>query len=644
MSWLTPLGFLGFNGLIILIIIYIIKPNYQNKIISSTFIWKLSLKLRKKKIPVSKLRNILLFICQMLAICALTFIVAQPFIEAIKEPVVTEKVVILDASASMMTESDGETRFERAVESARTLAYEAFEQGSTVTVLLAGEKASVVVANVNAENALEIDEALDALLSPEDGEEPVYTFGKGDIDGAIKLAEQTTLVNPDAEVVFFTDTNYIDAGRVVIKDVKDPSEWNAAILDTRAIIDENYYRFEIDIACYGNVDADIDVYCDIYGVNDDDMVVNLFATARCKAGEPTTLVFAKYNPDKPDADITESVEIFSFNYLSIRINENDSFEYDNTFSLHGGEKPPLRIQYASSSPNNFFGTAMMVLRDTLNKRWKVEFVEVKKDETPEIEGFDVYIFEHKIPKTLPNDGLLILANPDSLPSITGLRLGGGFQSSNGQGLTLSPGDEHVLMDGITPEEITVTRFKEFTSADGYVPLMYCENKAVVMAKNEPDQKIVAMSFSLNYSNFSMLLDFPLFMYNIFEHYIPSTMSEHVFEVNDEISLNCRSEYLMLTDPNNKETELRTFPDTVLLKTPGLYKVSQTPISGEEISEYFFVKLPASESDINTLEDTLSNPFFVEREEIENQDLLLYFALALIALLFAEWWLQSREQF
>jgi hypothetical protein len=200
------------------------------------------------------------------------------------------------------------------------------------------------------------------------------------------------------------------------------------------------------------------------------------------------------------------------------------------------------------------------------------------------------------------------------------------------------------MDGITAESITVTRFREFTSADGYVPLMYCQGKAVVMAKNEPDQKIVAMSFSLNYSNFSMLLDFPLFMYNILEHYIPSTIEEYVFEVNDEISLNSRSEYLMITDPNNKETELRTFPDTMLLKTPGLYKISQTPISGEEVSEYFYVKLPASESNITASEDALSNPFFVEREEIDNQDLLLYFALALVALLLAEWWLQSREQF
>ena len=67
MSWLTPLGFLGLIGLIILIIIYIIKPNYQNKIISSTFVWKLSLKYKKNKIPISKLRNILLLLCQIFA-------------------------------------------------------------------------------------------------------------------------------------------------------------------------------------------------------------------------------------------------------------------------------------------------------------------------------------------------------------------------------------------------------------------------------------------------------------------------------------------------------------------------------------------------------------------------------------------------
>ena len=46
MTLLTPLGLLGLIGIIVLIIIYIIKPNYQQKFISSTYVWKLSLKYR----------------------------------------------------------------------------------------------------------------------------------------------------------------------------------------------------------------------------------------------------------------------------------------------------------------------------------------------------------------------------------------------------------------------------------------------------------------------------------------------------------------------------------------------------------------------------------------------------------------------
>ena len=91
MTWLTPLGFLGLIGLIILIIIYIIKPNYQQKFISTTFVWKLSLKYRKKKLPMSKLRDILLFICQVLIITSMAMILAQPFIKEDQEQQIQER-------------------------------------------------------------------------------------------------------------------------------------------------------------------------------------------------------------------------------------------------------------------------------------------------------------------------------------------------------------------------------------------------------------------------------------------------------------------------------------------------------------------------------------------------------------------------
>ena len=284
------------------------------------------------------------------------------------------------------------------------------------------------------------------------------------------------------------------------------------------------------------------------------------------------------------------------------------------------------------------------MRDTLSKRWEVEFVELKAKDEPAIEGFDIYIFEHKIPDSLPQDGVVILANPDKIPSSAGIQLGGIYNTYNGQQVPLSPGDEHPIMNGVTAESITVTQFTKISNADGYTPLMYIDDVPVVMAKNEPDQKILVISFSLNYSNFSMLFDFPMFMYNAFGYYMPSTLSGHIYEVNDEISLNSRSEILTVTDQNNVMTEFTEFPGSMLLKIPGRYSVSQIPISGEECLEYFFVKMPSSECNISEEVDSLANPFFVEKEVKENVDLLLYFALALIALLFAEWWLQSKEQF
>ncbi len=645
MSLLTPIGLLGLIGLIILIIIYIIKPNFQNKFISSTYVWRLSLRFQKKKIPLSNIRNILIFICQVLAIVSCALILTQPFIQADKEETVKEKIVIIDASASMLTKTNGVTRFERAVGEVRTLADGVFENDGRITVILASNKASILASGVSSDSSDLLYDALDSLVDPTE-DKVQCSYGESDIEGAIKLAEETTSINPETEVLLYTDTNYIDAGKVVIKPMRLTDEWNASILDVRATIYDNYYRFEIDVACFGSVDADVDVYLDVYGTNDDKMPVNLFGTARCIGGEVTTLVFSHVPEGKTVEDLgyTQEASIFSYDYATARIEENDSFEEDNVFELYGGEKPSLRIQYASSSPNNFFATALMVLRDTLGKRWDVEFVELKANEEPELQGFDFYIFEHKIPDVLPTDGVILLANPDFVPAITGLKLGKSYSVNAGHEVFLAPGDDHPLMKGITAENITVSQFTEIANSDGYTPLMYVDDMPVVMAKNEADQKIIAMTFSLNYSNLSMLLEFPLFMYNLFQYYIPSTLTEFVFDVNDEISLNSRSEELLVEDEFENKTELTEFPGVVKLTSPGTYKVTYTPISGNEEIEYFFVKIPDSECDIAPTVDALRSPYFATYQETADFDLLIYFALALVALLFVEWWLQSREQF
>ena len=96
MRFLTPLGLLGLLGILVLIIIYILRPNYQQKFVSSTYIWKLSLKYRKKRIPTSKLRDLLLILCQVLILAGSAAALATPVQVLREQPTDNEVIAIID--------------------------------------------------------------------------------------------------------------------------------------------------------------------------------------------------------------------------------------------------------------------------------------------------------------------------------------------------------------------------------------------------------------------------------------------------------------------------------------------------------------------------------------------------------------------
>ena len=648
MSWLTPLGFLGALGIVALIIIYIIKPNFQNKLISSTYVWKLSLKYKKKKIPTSTLRNILIFICQVLILSAATFILAQPFITSEKGEETTESIVIIDASASMLSSTAGSTRLERAIYEAGTFIDEAFADEKTVSVIIASEKAYFLAQQATAESLVTIKSDLNALL---DENNPAYTYGTPDIKGAMSLAEEITAYSLDCEVVMFTDTNYIDKGNVKIVDVKDNADWNGAILDVRSKIVENLYVFEIDVACYG-ADMDLTLFCDFTGVNEGESTVNHKLTVRCTQDEMQTIVFS-VDPETRSDHIESFDAISSFRDLHVYIAELDSLAEDNSFYLYGGKRPVLKVQYASAMPNNFFASALMVLREQLGNYWDIDITEVRTKEEPATEGFDLYIFEYQMPAVLPTDGIVMLVSPETpLPSSTGIQLGQihGYvppsNATNYEGASLIKGDDHPILKNINIESIKITQFRGINNYDGYTPLMYADtaegNKPAVLVRNEPDSKVMVMAFSHRYSNFAVLHDFPLFMYNMINYFAPQTFEGYVFDANESIELNARGETLQVTGPGTNET-LKTFPGSIKLSVPGTYTVSQTVLSGDPVIEEFYVKIPSEESNICLRVDTLENPYFYQEVETSDLDLLVYFACAMVALLFIEWWLKSREQ-
>ena len=165
---------------------------------------------------------------------------------------------------------------------------------------------------------------------------------------------------------------------------------------------------------------------------------------------------------------------------------------------------------------------------------------------------------------------------------------------------------------------------------------------MVLLKDEVDQKIVVMPFSMHYTNLSVVPAFPMLIQNLINYYFPLTVEDYVFEPGDKVALDARVEALSVIGPQLDVT-LEDLPTEITLDTPGTYTMTQYLMSGDPYIEYIYVKIPSIESDINHTEDTLVNPYFFEIKEESYIDLLFYFALAVVALLFIEWWLKSREQ-
>ena len=156
------------------------------------------------------------------------------------------------------------------------------------------------------------------------------------------------------------------------------------------------------------------------------------------------------------------------------------------------------------------------------------------------------------------------------------------------------------------------------------------------------RKIAVLSFSLHYSSLPIQPQFPLLINNLMQYFMPATFVGNSFGVNEEVTLNCRGEMLEMS--GNEKMTFEEFPTTHRFTLPGTYMFTQTTDFGKGVTESLYVRIPARESNVNYLEESIADPYREQSEETFYEDLLFYFALATVVLLFAEWFLHSREGF
>ena len=629
MTWLLPIGFLGLIGIAFLILIYVIKPNYQQKYVSTTYVWKLSLKYRKNRLPINRINNIIAFVCQLLILTVCGLLLAKPVVEYEIRGNENEKIIIIDASASMLV-SDGEsTRFDKAVSEAKTLAESTVQGNGTVSVILADATPEIIIQRSTASS--EITEALDALISGDSA----CSYSSADMSSAVALAEEVLRSNSEAQVYLYTATDYVEKNGITVEKISLGEEWNAAVLNVSAQMNaDNHYEISVDVGCYGKTEM-VTVYCVVHGANG--------TTEKVEPVERSEF----FDPSEDEKTVVFTTDdfgehLYSYDYIEVYVSVSDSFTEDNSFFLYGGKKQVIRVQYASSSPNNYFSGIIRTIRENMKDKWDIQYTELKAGETAATTGFDFYIFEHTMPATTPTDGFVLFVDPENAPADAGFRVSEPVRVNSDS--TLASGAVHDLTKHADSSRVTIAKYNPIIASDGYEELAYYNGKPVMLVKDEPESKIVIWAFDLNYSNIIATPEFSFLIYNMFNYFIPSTFSSYAYEIGDTVTLNSRGTDLKVTG-GGEEQSFGEATATVSLTTPGTYTVTQKPMQGDNyIIESFFVRIPVFESDITKEVDELPMMSADETTDIGFEDLLFYFAMALVALLFIEWLLQIKKNY
>lgn len=643
---LLPLGLLGLLGVAALIIIHLIRPNYQTKHITSTYIWKLSLNYRKRQLPSSPLKNILLILCQVLILCSMALILAQPVWRYDFNKDEEGVIAIIDSSASMYAQTENETRFSRALQKTIDLINATAAKGGEVTVILADDtpdylqlSGGTFARSVSPRNAARVISELQTMLEDPDS----CSYGTSDIPAAVELSEEVLGESPSTKVYLYTDTQYtVPPKGIIVESVTGELEWNVGILNAYAELEENYYVLTVEMASYGNADVPVELAVQVALTGGATM--NFNHTVFCESGVTKTVIFRYGGGEDTDDvsyyELTDEERFSSFLSIHVSFDEGDSFRSDNSFNVYGGNKETVRIQYVSTDPNPFFPAALNVMtsRIFVNK-WNIRIREVEASEGYDTSGYDFYIFEHMVPSTLPQDGVVLLSDPPSAPVganfsvLRTLTLGGRKCSAR------DASSAQQILKGIDPERILLWAAQELNYDDTvYEPLLLCDGVPVLLTCNRDETKVAVMSFSVNYSNIVRTEFFLPLLSNLFEYYFPSTVEKYVYEVGEEIEVKGRGPKVYV-----KETDetLQEFPAKLSFSSPRVITLEQESYFEREYPDInVYIRTPASESDIWHVEDGLKGPVVMVQTENSYDDLIIWVAAALVALLFAEWWLQS----
>ena len=602
-------GLYALLALIPLILVYLIRPKPKKQTVPALMFL---MKERSKWDKSSFLRRIFkdpLLILQILLLLLFAITVSKPFITVSQELFVEKTAIVIDASASMQTRTDGSTRFEEAITIAKK------NLGSKNAIITISTIPELVVNDASREKAESILDDLEPKDTSTDIFDTILFAGN-----YVKAKDRIIIISDFIETTSHKDFNaaknilkskgiHVDFIPIIRPDI--PSK-NIGIID----LDVNEDRTSVQIKNFNDQTEPMDLTME--GANLSAKSIEIEAGAVEVINFPTPGMLSKFEIKPMD--------------------NRDDFKLDNEIFISAPSKETIPLLLISNQISKYLETALEVIPN----------VKVTRGTPPKVPDIahNIIMLNNiktdlllpgiikKIKKKVENGAALIIIGQESLLQVDFEGMLPVERRSDSSPVIVSD-DRYVYTNQINTltEDINFGKVSKFLDVkpktDTIVLASVGENTTIVGIKNLGKGMVVYVGLMDDYSDFKTDVFYPVFWKRLFD------MALKKQEVSD---LNYKTgqvahllERQSVNTPNGKVNE-----EKLILDYQGIYRSDERNFVANLLNE--------RESNINGEKDEMKGVFdtsiMTEKEaplELARQFLIAVIVFVLLELL----WIKFR---
>jgi Ca-activated chloride channel homolog len=485
---IVPLALIGLISLPIIVAFYMLRLRRRDYPVGSTFLWQQLIRDVEANAPWQRLRFSWLLLVQLLIAAIVVLAAARPF-SAASSDLAANVVLIVDTSASMATDANGEDRMALARERARDVVGR-LPQGGRVTVVAAADTATVLVSETDDREAAR--EAIDGIVA---------TQLPGDLTDAFALASALAARDSDSTIVVVSDASgdelpELGVGAPVIVELVGESDANQSVAALSALRRSGGAQLDLFVAVANPSTSEATRRLEIYA---DGALVD----ARELTIPPGQRSEALISTVPPAAATIEA-----------RLAGADALAADDrAFAIVPAQGRTRTLLVGEG--NAYLENAMALLpRLELyavgGSGYADALAEADEAGTP----YGLFVFDGVLPDEPPPGAALYIDPPD----------GGEFGQVGGR-------IDGPLLDRTDPDEpilrfvdlttVHVGRAREIDLADGMRPVVATGAGRPLVAVGESEgRRLGLIGFDLGESDLPLQVAFPLLMSNLVDHLLP----------------------------------------------------------------------------------------------------------------------------